>query len=104
MGVRLGGEVCPRQPVLHAEHRLASVDEGVEATTFPVLVALLVQREVEVGQQRADLSQVVLQHGAQPTTVRLVRQEDVEAQLVGTGQREPGPVAVPIEVVEIRVR
>ena len=66
MGVRLSAEVCPRQPVLHAEHRLASVDEGVEATTFPVLVALLVQREVEVGQQRADLSQVVLQHALSP--------------------------------------
>ena len=50
--------------VLDAEDRLAGVDERIEAPALAVLVALLVERRVEVRQQRADLAEVVLQQRA----------------------------------------
>ena len=51
MRVRLGAELGFRELVLDAEHRLAGLDERIEAVALVVLVALLVEREVEVRQE-----------------------------------------------------
>src|SRR5918993_4500289 len=71
VGVRLVAELRRLEPVLDAEHRLAGVDERIESPALAVLMALLVQRGVEVRQQRAYLAEIVLQQRRQAATVRL---------------------------------
>src|SRR5688500_8158556 len=101
VGVRVGAELRRLELVLDTEDRLAVVDERIQAPALVVLVALLVERRVEVGQQRAALAQVVLQQRRQTATVRLVREHHVVPQLVAPAEREPGSVRVAVDVVEL---
>ena len=96
---RLRAELRQRQLVLGAVDRLAGVDEPLQHAALVVLEALLVDLEVEVGQQLLHLAEVVLEADRHATGVDGIRHPGVEAQLVGGAEREAGVVRVALDVV-----
>ena len=73
--------------VLDLEHRLARPHERVERRALVELLALLVDGEVEVGQQLRDLRRVVLETDREPLRVGEVRERRVEQELRRLGDR-----------------
>src|SRR5438045_8366598 len=61
--VRLRAELRGVELVLDVEHRLSRGDERLQRVALVILEALLVEREVEVRQERLHLLDVVLQRG-----------------------------------------
>lgn len=77
----------------------AGGDEGCELlVALLVAEALLVEGEVEGGEQRRDLVEVVLEGGAEPAFVRLGGEPAVEGELVGGAQRKPGALRVAVDL------
>jgi hypothetical protein len=83
------------------EDGFALIDEGSQAAALSILEALLVHREIEVGLERHDLPEVVLQPGRQSPLVRRLSEPFVVGALIGSRQGEPGSIRVSIDVVEL---
>src|SRR5207248_11034085 len=86
---------------LDVEDGLARIDERLQPSALVVVDALLVHGEVEGWLEAPDLAEVVLEADGEPPVVRELREEHVEADLIGGGQREPGVVRVAVDVVEV---
>src|SRR6059036_3596233 len=91
--VRLRAELRRGQLVFDLEHGLVRAREvGCVVRTLVVLLALLVDRVVEVGSQIRHLLDVVLEGYRQALRVRQVRQCGVEEELRIGADGQPRPV------------
>jgi hypothetical protein len=88
-----------RVVVLRIEDGLARGDERCQRLALVVLMALLVDGEVEVVDQIYDLVQVVLQADGKVALVGLGGKEAVEGKLVRRRQIEAGVVGEAVDVV-----
>ncbi len=100
-GLGPGAKASRRELVFDVEDGLARVYESLKPSTFGVVEALFVDREVEARLKLADLPQVVFQPGGQTSSVSRMSQPAVVSQLICARKRKTGAVLVTVDVVEL---